>query len=98
MLMATGVLPAAAGRSGILMSEKSTPPSIKPIGGMITSLTRDCDDGAEGAADDDADRHVDDVAPDGELSEFLQHAHADVSSRATSVLDLWDAASLAVSH
>ena len=33
-----------------------------PMGGMSTSLTSDCDDGAEGAADDDADGHVDDIA------------------------------------
>ena len=36
-------------------------------------------DFSEGAADDNADSHVDDIAPHGELFELLQHTHCVVS-------------------
>ena len=51
--------------------EKSTLPSSRPIGGMITSATSE-EMIPERCADDDADRHVDHVAPHREFLEFLE--------------------------
>ena len=51
--------------------EKSILPRMSPSGGISTSLTRELDDLAERAADDDADGEVDDVASRDELAKSL---------------------------
>ena len=56
-----------------LMAEKSGCPPIAPIAGVMTSLTREVDDGAERGADDDGHREIEDVVPHDEILEALQH-------------------------
>ena len=53
------------------MLEKSTPPVITPMGGMMMSSTSELDYGREGGADDHTDRHVDNVTAQSKLLEFL---------------------------
>jgi hypothetical protein len=50
---------------------KSMPPSSSPIGGHDDVVHQRGHDLAERAADDDADRHVHDVAAHGEILELL---------------------------
>ena len=51
------------------------------MGGMMMSLTNDETILRNVRPDDDPHRHVDDVALDGELLEFLEHSHGSVSSQ-----------------
>ena len=56
---------------------------------MKMSPTSDATMPAEGDADDDADREIEDIALDGEILEFLQHDRA--ASRPHDSLDLFGA-------
>ena len=48
---------------------------ITPMGGMMMSDDERLDDAAERSPDDDADRHVDDVATHREVFEFRNETH-----------------------
>ena len=76
MLMVTASVPAAAARSGILMSGEVDAAEHHADRRHQHVLDQRLHDGAEGAADDDADGHVDDVALDGEFFELSQDFHA----------------------
>jgi len=61
------------------MLEKSTPPVITPHGRHDDVVHQRLDDGREGGADDDTNRHVDNVTAQSKLLEFFQHPRSSSS-------------------
>ena len=67
------VIPSPPAFKTINLFEKSSPPVIKPIGGIKSIFNERSNDTSEGCTDDDADREVYGVTFDGEFLKFLPH-------------------------